>query len=144
MSAACAAIGIDLGSRRVGMAGADPTGTIASPLRTLRRTDPRFWTELEQACRERQCRLLVVGLPRRLDGTEGDAAAGARRFAAEAERRLGLEVAMWDERLTTVQAERTLIAGGVRRAGRRSTVDAVAATLLLQSYLDAHPRESAR
>ena len=140
MSAACAAIGVDLGSRRVGLAGADPTGTIASPLRTLQRTHPRFWAELAQACDERDCRLLVVGLPRLLDGGEGEAAAAARRFAADAERRLGLEVAMWDERLTTVQAERTLIAGGVRRAGRRSTVDAVAATLLLQSYLDAHPR----
>ena len=140
MSATCAAIGVDLGTRRVGLAGADPSGTIASPLRTLERRHPRFWAQLERACAERGCRLLVIGLPRRLDGAEGDAAAAARRFAADAEQRLGLPVAMWDEWLTTVQAERTLIAGGVRRADRRSTVDAVAASLILQSYLDAHPR----
>ena len=140
MSATCAAIGVDLGTRRVGLAGADPTGTIASPLRTLERRHPRFWAELERACAERDCRLLVVGLPRRLDGGEGDAAAAARSFAADAGRRLGVEVAMWDEWLTTVQAERALIAGRVRRVNRRSTVDAVAATLILQSYLDAHPR----
>jgi putative Holliday junction resolvase len=140
VSASCAAIGVDLGTRRVGLAGADPTGTIASPLRTLERRHPRFWTELERACAERGCRLLVVGLPRRLDGAEGPAAAAARSFAADAERRLGLEVAMWDEWLTTAQAERVLIEGGVRRGDRRSTVDALAATLILQSYLDAHPR----
>ncbi|MGA9114611.1 MAG: Holliday junction resolvase RuvX, partial [Candidatus Dormiibacterota bacterium] len=76
----------------------------------------------------------------RLDGAEGPAAAAARSFAADAERRLGLEVAMWDEWLTTAQAERVLIEGGVRRGDRRSTVDALAATLILQSYLDAHAR----
>ena len=140
MSATCAAIGVDLGARRVGLAGADPTGTIATPLRTLERRHPRFWSELEQACAERDCRLLVIGLPRRLDGSEGEAAATARRFAADAGRRLELEVTMWDEWLTTAQAERALIEGGVRRARRKSTVDAVAATLILQSYLDAHHR----
>ena len=142
MSATCAAIGVDLGTRRVGLAGADPSGTIASPLRSLERRHPRFWAELELVCAERGCRLLVVGLPRRLDGGEGAAAAAARGFAAAAARRLGLEVALWDEWLTTAQAERTLIAGGVRRVRRRSTVDAVAASLILQSYLDAHPRET--
>jgi putative Holliday junction resolvase len=138
-----AAIGVDLGSRRVGLAGADPTGTIATPLGTLERRRPRFWAELERACAERECRLLVIGLPRRLDGAEGEAAAAARRFAADARRRLGLEVEMWDEWLTTAQAERALIAGGVRRSDRRGTVDAVAASLILQSYLDAHPRSPA-
>ncbi len=140
MSATRAAIGVDLGTRRVGLAGADPTGTIATPLRTLERRHPQFWSELEQACVERGCRLLVVGLPRQLDGSEGEAAAAARRFATDAGRRLGLEVTMWDEWLTTVQAERAMIASGVRRVRRRSTVDAVAASLILQSYLDAHPR----
>lgn len=120
------------------MAAADPTGTIATPLRTLERDRPGFWTELSRACVERECALMVVGLPRRLDGSEGEAAQGARRFAAEVTRRLGVEVALWDERLTTALAERTLIAAGVRRAERRTRVDAVAATLILQSYLDAH------
>lgn len=142
MSARCAAIGVDPGTRRVGLAGADPTGTIATPLGTLERRHPRFWADLQEACTERGCRLLVVGLPRRLDGSEGEAAAAARSFAADAERRLGVPVEMWDEWLSTAQAERALIAGGVRRADRRGRVDAVAASLMLQSYLDAHPRGS--
>ncbi len=134
-----AAIGVDLGTRRVGLAGADPTGTIATPLGILKRRHPRFWAELERTCAERECRLLVIGLPRRLDGAEGVAAAAARSFAADAQRRLGLPVEMWDEWLTTVQAERSLIAAGVRRSDRRGKVDAMAASLILQSYLDAHP-----
>lgn len=138
MSARRAVIGVDLGSRRVGLAGADPTGTIATPLRTLERRHPRFWAELGRACAERDCRRLVVGLPRRLNGTEGTAAAAARGFADDARRLLGLEVEMWDEWLSTAQAERALIAGGVRRGARRDAVDAVAASLILQSYLDAH------
>ena len=117
-----------------------PPGPSPPPCAPWNAAIPSFWTELERACAERACRLLVVGLPRRLDGGEGPAAAAARSFAADAGRRLGLDVAMWDEWLTTAQAERVLIEGGVRRADRRGTVDAMAATLILQSYLDAHPR----
>jgi putative Holliday junction resolvase len=72
-----------------------------------------------------------------LDGSEGEAAQEARRFAAEVERRTGMAVELWDERLTTVQAERTLVDAGVRRSRRRTRVDAVAAALLLQNWLDA-------
>ena len=135
-----AAVGVDLGARRVGIAGADPSGTIASPLTTLERGRPGFWGELGRTCAERGCRLVVVGLPRRLDGSEGEAAQSARRFADELRRRLGIEVTFWDERLTTVEAERALIAGGVRRDRRRRRVDAVAASLMLQAYLDARNR----
>lgn len=131
-----AVIGVDVGARRVGLATADPTGTIASPLRTLDRARPGFWAEVGRACAERGCRLLVVGLPRRLDGAEGEAAAVARRFAVQAQRRLGIGSVFWDERFTTREAERALIAAGVRRAARRRTVDAVAASLILQGYLD--------
>lgn len=143
MSATGAAVALDLGTRRVGVAGSDPTGSIASPLRTLDRQHPAFWSELRQLCDGRGCQLLVVGLPLRLDGTDGEAAVSARRFAAQAERLLGVSVVMWDERLTTAQAERALIAQGSRRSRRRELIDAMAAGLLLQSYLDAHRRESA-
>jgi putative Holliday junction resolvase len=129
-------IGVDVGERRVGLAVSDPTGTIASPLCTLER-GPRLWTELARALAERESGSVVVGLPRRLDGTEGQAASEARRFAAHLRRRLQVEVDFWDERLTTREAERSLIAQGVRRADRRRRVDAVAASLMLQAYLDA-------
>jgi putative Holliday junction resolvase len=84
----------------------------------------------------------VVGLPRRLDGSEGGSAADARHVAAQVRARTGLPVEMWDERFTTAAAERSLIANGRRRAQRRRSVDAVAASLLLQSWLDARARTS--
>ena len=140
MSATGAAVGLDLGTRRVGVAGSDPTGSIASPLCTLDREHPAFWSELRRLCADRECQLVVVGLPLRLDGTDGEAAVSARSFAAQAERLLGFSVVMWDERLTTALAERALIDQGVRRSRRRELVDAMAASLLLQSYLDAHRR----
>lgn len=137
------ALGIDVGSVRVGMAGSDPTGTIASPLTVVPRNPAaRLWTRIDALVRERLPERIVVGLPRRLDGTEGDVAADARVFAAEVGRRTGLPVELWDERFTTAAAERSMIAAGTRRADRRATIDAVAASLLLQSWLD--NRERAR
>lgn len=136
-----AVIALDVGSRRVGLAGADPTGTLASPLGMLERTHPRFWERLAAFAAERGCDTAVVGLPRMLDGSEGSAAADARAFAAEVERRLGLRVELWDERLTTVAAERGLIAEGVRRADRRRVIDARAAALMLQGWLDSRRRK---
>jgi putative Holliday junction resolvase len=132
------AVAVDLGTRRVGLATADPTGTIASPFGVLERQDPRFWARLGRICAERECGLLVVGLPRNMDGSEGESATGARSFAADAGERLGIAVEMWDERLSTAEAERSLIAAGMRRADRRRAIDSVAASLILQGYLDAH------
>jgi putative Holliday junction resolvase len=131
-------LGLDYGERRVGIAAADPTGTIASPLGSLERRHPAFWTELGRTCRERGCHRVVVGLPLRLDGTSGEAAERARSFAAQVERRIGVAVVLWDERLTTRQAERDLISAGARRAVRRRRIDAAAAALMLQGFLDAH------
>jgi len=79
---------------------------------------------------------VVIGLPRRLDGSEGVAAEQARHFASELERRTTAPVELWDERFTTVIAERSLIESGVRRRRRREVIDAVAAAVLLQSWLD--------
>lgn len=139
------ALGIDVGSVRVGLAGSDPSGTIAGPLAVVPRNPAdRLWTQIDAVVRERLPECLVVGLPRRLDGSEGDVAADARSFAAEAGRRTGLPVELWDERFTTAAAERSMIAAGTRRAARRATIDAVAASLLLQSWLDSRHRRAAR
>lgn len=139
------ALGVDAGSVRVGLAGSDPTGTLATPLRSVPRLPaPALRREVLAVVEERRPGRIVVGLPRRLDGTEGSAAADARRLAGDLHEWTGLPVDLWDERFTTVAAERTLIAAGVRRAQRRRSIDAAAAALLLQSWLDAQrPREGA-
>jgi putative holliday junction resolvase len=131
------ALGIDVGTVRVGLAGSDETGVIATPLRTVpRQPAARLWREVSEVVEERLPDRIVVGLPRRLDGTEGDSAADARAVAEQLRKRTGLPVEMWDERFTTAAAERSLIAAGQRRAQRRRSIDAVAAALLLQSWLD--------
>jgi putative Holliday junction resolvase len=135
------ALGVDVGTVRVGLAGSDETGTIATPLRTVpRRPAERLWRELKDVVDERLPERIVVGLPRRLDGSEGDSAADARLVAGQLHARTGLPVEMWDERFTTAAAERTLIAAGQRRAARRRTIDAVAASMLLQSWLDSRAK----
>lgn len=135
------ALGVDVGTVRVGMAGSDETGTIATPLRTIpRRPAERLWEEVTEVVEERRPVRIVVGLPRRLDGSEGESAVDARRLADELHRHTGLPVEMWDERFTTAAAERSLIAAGRRRAARRRSIDSVAASLLLQSWLDARAR----
>jgi putative Holliday junction resolvase len=131
------ALGVDVGTVRVGLAGSDETGTIATPLRTVpRQPAARLWQELDQVVVDRLPERIVVGLPLRLDGSEGDSAVDARGIAEQLHRRTGLPVEMWDERFTTVAAERGMIAAGQRRAKRRQAIDSVAAALLLQSWLD--------
>ena len=131
-------LAIDLGQARIGLALSDPLGITAQPLGTLERVGPR--RDL-QALAERivaeQARTVVVGLPRLMSGEEGSQARNAREFAAKLGRRIpGVRVELSDERLTTVQAERTMISGNVRRARRRQIVDELAAVLILQGYLD--------
>jgi putative Holliday junction resolvase len=134
-------LGIDPGSVRVGLAATDPTATIAGPVATLSRRDRvALWARIRAEVRERGAERVVVGLPRRLDGSEGEAAAQARALADEASRETGLPVEMWDERFTTVAAERALVDAGMRRDRRRQTVDAVAAALMLQGWLDSRRR----
>jgi putative Holliday junction resolvase len=137
-------LGIDVGSVRIGLAVSDETCTLASPVATVP-NDPRtLWPRLAREMEDRQVARVVIGLPRKLDGSEGDAAEHARRFAAEVERRTDAAVELWDERFTTTIAERTLIESGVRRRRRREVIDAVAAAVLLQSWLDARRLASAR
>ncbi|MDB5066063.1 MAG: putative pre6S rRNA nuclease Yqg [Chloroflexi bacterium] len=133
-------LGLDAGSVRVGLAATDPTATIASPVATLPRRDREFWNRVREEARVRGAERVVVGLPLRLDGTEGDAAAAARALADEASRQTGLPVEMWDERLSSVAAERALLESGMRRERRRETIDAVAAAIMLQGWLDAARR----
>lgn len=137
-------LGIDVGAVRVGLAVSDETCTLASPLATVP-NDPRtIWTRIAREMEDRQVERVVVGLPRKLDGSEGDAAESARSFVAELQRHVAAPVEFWDERFTTTIAERSLIESGVRRRRRREVIDAVAAAVLLQSWLDARRRAPSR
>lgn len=133
-------LALDPGSVRVGVAASDAAVPVATPVGSFPRDPAVLWPRLLQEVRDRGVRRIIVGLPRRLDGSEGDAAAAARELAAETERHTGVPCELWDERLTSVQAERQLIASGMRRRRRRETIDAAAATLLLQSWLDSSAR----
>ncbi len=130
-------LAVDPGTRRVGLAISDPTGTIAQALATLE-AEPHdtLAARLASVAREREAGRIVVGLPRRMDGSYGPEARAARELAAELRREARLPVELVDERLTTVAAERALSEGNVRGAARRKKVDQVAAALLLQSHLD--------
>lgn len=130
-------LAVDPGSKRVGLALSDPTGTIAQALPAVpAEPEATLASRVAEIAKTHDARIIVVGLPLRLDGTHGPEAAAARRLAHGIRQASRLPVELADERLTTAAAERSLIAGGVKRAKRRLTVDGVAATLLLQSHLD--------
>jgi putative pre-16S rRNA nuclease len=134
-------LAVDPGSKRVGLAVSDPTGTIAQALATLpAQPHDTLVTRLAKIAGEQDVKSIVVGLPRRLDGSEGPAAKAARELARGLRDASRLPVELVDERLTTAAAERSLIEGGIRRESRRASIDRVAATLLLQSHLDRRRR----
>lgn len=134
-------LGIDLGERRVGVALGDTATGVATPLTVVQRRGDRAaeHREIAELAREWEVELLIVGLPLSLDGSSGPAAQRAAEEAAPLGAVAGLEVALYDERFTTVTAERSLRTGGVGGRKRRKVVDAVAAAVLLQGWLDAHP-----
>ncbi|ADU48101.1 Holliday junction resolvase RuvX [Intrasporangium calvum] len=133
-------LGIDVGDARVGVAASDPSGTFANPVQTLAR-DVRELADIEAIAiltAERDVLEIVVGLPRLLSGGEGEAARGARAYAAQLAARVApVPVRLVDERLTTVGAHQRLRDSGVPGRGQRSVVDQAAAVLILQSALDA-------
>ena len=132
------ALGVDLGDARIGLALSDPLGVIAQPLETMSCVGPKKDVQrIVARAKELEVGVIVVGLPLLMSGEDGERALRAREFAVQLERRLGnVRVELWDERLTTVQAERTMISDGVRRRRRKTTVDPIAAALILQCYLD--------
>lgn len=132
-------LGVDLGERRIGLAVSDPSGVLASPWRTIERTgDPAAdRAAIVGAARAVEAQVIVVGLPRSLSGREGPAAQMARAEAtALAGAAGGIDVEMHDERFTTREAQRALTAAGKHRRAQRAEIDAAAAAVLLQSYLD--------
>lgn len=128
---------MDPGSKRVGIAISDPSGTIAHALTTMS-AEPgdTLVARLAELAKANEAGRIIVGLPLRMDGSNGPEAAASRVLARLLRGASGLPVELVDERLTSVAAERSLIEAGLRREKRRAKVDRVAATLLLQSHLD--------
>lgn len=132
-------LGLDIGERRIGVAVSDELGLVASPLESVDLSKGGL-ARLEALVTQYDPHVIVVGLPTGLSGKEGKQASDVRVVAEQLRERLGRPVVYWDERLTTAIAERALLESGTRRARRRALVDAVAAAVLLQSYLDAQRR----
>lgn len=133
-------MGLDFGSKTVGVAVSDPLGITAQGLEIIRRKEEnklrRTYARIEELIVEYQVGEIVLGLPKNMNATEGERAELTREFKDSLERRTGLPVTLWDERLTTVAADRAMMEAGIRREQRKDYVDMIAASLILQGYLD--------
>jgi putative Holliday junction resolvase len=130
-------LALDHGTKRIGVAVSDETKTIAQPLEyILAEPFADFLARLRQLIQEKEVELILVGLPRNMDGSYGPAAEKVQTFVAALKDAVVIPVTTLDERLTSAQANRVLIQGGVRRDKRKEKVDKMAAAILLQSYLE--------
>ncbi|MBR1481854.1 MAG: Holliday junction resolvase RuvX [Ruminococcus sp.] len=128
---------VDLGKARTGVAVCDKTEFLASPYTVIFEKSPNKLPEkVAQAAKETKAELIVVGLPKNMDGTEGESAQNARAFAAKLTELTGVETVMQDERGTTITAHNFLNETNTRGKKRKNAVDAVAATIILQDFLD--------
>ena len=134
-------MGLDYGSKTIGVAVSDPMGLTAQGLEIIRREEEnklrKSLRRIEELVKEYQVEEIVLGFPKNMNNTIGERAQKSLQLKETLERRLGLPVIVWDERLTTVEADRTLIEAGVRRENRKKYVDMIAAVFILQGYLDA-------
>ena len=133
-------MGLDFGSKTVGVALSDPLLITAQGLEIIRRKEEnklrQTLARIEQIIVENQVEEIVLGLPKNMNDTEGERVALTMEFKDKLERRTGLPVHMWDERLTTVAADKAMMEAGIRRENRKDYVDMIAATLILQGFLD--------
>ena len=133
-------MGLDYGSKTVGVAVSDALGLTAQAVETIQRKEEnklrKTLARIEALIQEYGAERIVLGFPKNMNNTIGDRAEKSLAFQEMLERRTGLPVIMWDERLTTVEAERTLTESGVRRENRKQYVDQIAAVFILQGYLD--------
>jgi putative Holliday junction resolvase len=131
---------LDIGDVRIGVAVSDPTGTIAAPVEVINRIGWGPDTKrIKEICDRYQTNRILSGLPLNMDGTEGFQARRVRDFCAQLEK-AGLQILFQDERLSTVSAEEVLIEGNVSRSGRKQVVDKIAATVILQQWLDSQKK----
>ncbi|MBD5540454.1 MAG: Holliday junction resolvase RuvX [Lachnospiraceae bacterium] len=133
-------MGLDFGAKTVGVAVSDPLFITAQSVEIIRRKSEnklrQTLARIEELIEEYEVDRIVLGLPRNMNASEGERAEKTREFAEQLFRRTGLEPVLWDERLTTVAADKLMIEAGVRRENRKDYVDAIAASFILQGYLD--------
>lgn len=133
-------MGLDYGTKTVGVAISDALKITAQGIETIQRKEEnklrKTCARIEQLIKEYEVEKIVLGFPKHMNNDVGERAEKSLEFKAMLERRTGLEVVMWEERLTTVAAERTLIESSVRRENRKQYVDKIAAVFILQGYLD--------
>jgi putative Holliday junction resolvase len=136
--------GLDVGTKTIGVAVSDALGLTAQSVTTIRRTSLKAdLAALGELAREHDVSRVVIGLPLNMDGSEGPRAEASRKFAESVTSTLGLAVEFWDERLSTVAAQRTLLEADLSRAKRKQVIDQAAAQFILQGWMDAHrPAES--
>lgn len=133
-------LGLDFGSRTVGVAVSDGLLLTAQGVETIERKDEnklrKTAARIEELVKEYEITTIVIGLPKNMNNTEGERVEKTKAFGEMLERRTGLPVVYWDERLTTVAAEQVLMESGVRRENRKAVIDKIAACFILQGYLD--------
>jgi len=130
-------VGLDLGQKNIGVAVSDPLGFTAQGLTTVRRSNKTKDIEsIKAICDEYSAELLLIGLPKNMNGTIGPSGEIAMEFGEMCKEYIGIEVKLWDERLTTVAANRAMLEADLSRSKRKKIVDKVAATYILQGYLD--------
>lgn len=133
-------MGLDFGSKTVGVAVSDSLLVTAQGVEIIRRKEEnklrQTLARIEELILQYEVGEIVLGCPKHMNGMEGVRVELTKEFQDKLERRTGLPVAMWDERLTTVEADRTMMEAGIRRENRKDYVDMIAATLILQGYLD--------
>ena len=141
-------MGLDYGSKTVGVAVSDPLGLTAQGIEIVRRKSEnklrQTLARIEEIAKEYGVEKIVLGFPKHMNNDIGERAEKSLEFKEMLERRTGLPVVMWDERLTTVEADRTMMETGIRRENRKEYVDMIAAVFILQGYLDYlfHQKES--
>ena len=135
-------LGLDLGTKTIGVAVSDEMGWTAQGIETIRRSDDIFddLQRLQQLIRQYDISEIVLGFPRNMNGTLGKRAEASKEFADRLSEYVQRPVVLWDERLTTAAAERMLISADVSRKKRKKVIDKMAAVLILQSYLDRQQR----
>lgn len=130
------ALGVDFGNARIGLAISDEIGVMAHPLRTLAVKDGKMPERVRDVCVEFDVGWVILGLPRNMDGSEGEASRKAREFADSLRPLLNCPVILWDERMTTLAAQRALHEAGRDTRSSRSVIDQVAAQMILQGWMD--------